>query len=167
MLEIPVARVSEMIIRSNSTKESQAKIKFADFLCFKAKDKDDSSFPPDAAWVAIELRAERSLPEEFLSAWREIKDAAGNNNRKIDIRGYKSDCGSVFMIAPKFKGNKVKGVALVKNYITGSIRLRDIDRTLSTIMVEIGRRGEFCYIEDVEFQVLPGEKILPHNRKQI
>jgi hypothetical protein len=167
MEEIPVARVAETIVRSNSTKESQSKIKFSDFLSFNKKRKDDSSFPPDAAWVAIELKAESSLPDEFLSAWQEIKNAAKQNNRKISVRGYRSDCGNVYILAPKFKKEKIQGVALVKNYISGTIKLRDIDRTLSTIMIEVARRNEYCYIEDTEFVLCPGDKIASHNRKQI
>ena len=167
MQEIPVARVAETIARVNTTKEGQSKIKFSNFLTFLKKSEEDSSFPPDAAWVAIELRAEKSLPEEFLSAWKEIKEAAQKNNRKISIRGYKSDCGNVYILAPKFEKDKIHGVALVKNYISGTIKLRDIDKTLSTITVKIQNKNEYCYIEDIKFAVCPGDKIGTHNRKHI
>jgi hypothetical protein len=161
--EIPIARVSETIVRANSTKESQSKINISDFLCFK--EDEDSAFPPDAAWVAVELMAEKSLPDEFLSAWKEIKSAANKNSRKITIRGYISDCQNVFILAPRFGKKVVKGVALVKNYISGDLRLRDIDRSLSTIVIRVNRRGEFCYIEDTEFELLPSDVLTMYNRE--
>lgn len=157
MNELPIARVAEMIQRVNTSSEDQEKIKLSNLLFYHKIESSDLS--PAAAWVAIELKRQKKLPDEFLGAWTEIEKRANLNNRKVEIRAFKSKCGNFWILAPEFKGNRIYGLALVKNFLNGTIGIFDMDRHLYSINIKIPRRTDFCYIEDTSFEVVERERI--------
>jgi hypothetical protein len=152
MAEMPVAQVSKLLVQINSDPKKSKPVSLKDFLLFSEKDKE-KVFPAEAAAVCLHLRMEKQLPEEFVAVWPAIKEGAKKNTKTPEIRAMKSDCGNIWAITPSFKDGKMQGVMLVKNFVRGIITLRDIDKELYTIEVEVPARNDFCYIEECSFKL--------------
>jgi hypothetical protein len=152
MAEIPSAQISQLLVSINSSPDPDKKITLSDFLLFKDRPESEV-FPPKAAAIAIQLSHEARLPQEFIGVWPQIIESAKKNTEAPRTRAFASDCKNVFILAPEIKDGKVFGVALVKNFISGTVRIRDIDKRLHTMYVKIPQKNDYCYIEETRFQL--------------
>jgi len=96
---------------------------------------------PTAA-ALLSLCADDHLHPLLFSCWAAVLDAANEHEAIPEVRALISDDGEVWVVAPQFEGENVRGLVCVGDYIHGPILLRDVDRSLMTYRLNLPRRPD-------------------------
>jgi hypothetical protein len=107
---------------------------------FKRNDPSESRLAPEAAAALLSLRADNHLHPLLLSCWSDVLAMARDNDPAPQVRALVSEDEEVWVIAPAWEGNNVRGLVCVGDFIHGPIRLRDIDRRLLTYDLILPKR---------------------------
>lgn len=154
MQELPVAQLSHLFVQANTDSKKAKSPKLADFLLFAPPKPQEDLIPPDAAHVALWLQRDRLLPEEFLSAWPAITEAAGRNNAPVKTRAFVSDCQNLWILAPRMGSGSVRGLVLVRNGLQGRVKVRNLDRKLERYELRIPQKNDYCYIAELSLDLI-------------
>lgn len=137
--ELPIACFQSLF--ANANRDSKTKpFTPDDFTVFKTRSSDESRLSPATAAALIALQAEGLLHPLLLSCW---SDAINNPNAAAapEVRALVSDDKSVWVVAPVWESNNVRGLVCVADFVHGPVRLRDIDRKLITYELVLPKRS--------------------------
>lgn len=148
--ELPVAQLTALTANVNRDPAKSKEFKARDF-CFFAEEQDSASqapFAPEVAAVALELRHQQRAPELLLAVWPQVLASVQQDTKPPKVRALRSDDGAVWVLAPRWEGKNVRGgLVLVRGAICGTLRLRDLDRSILAYDVLIPRRPGYGWIE--------------------
>lgn len=98
--------------------------------------------------MALALRAERKDSPILLAAWDKVLASTVENAKAPSIRALHSDDRQVWVLCPAWENGNIRGgLVAVGDAIHGPLRLRDVDRPLSTYDVVLPDRRTFAWLE--------------------
>jgi hypothetical protein len=115
---------------------------------FRERESDDKVLTPEVAATALALRAEKKDAPILLAAWDKVLASATAGAKTPEIRALHSDDNQIWIVCPTWEGKNVRaGLIAVGDHIFGPIRLRDVDRPLTTYTLTIPDRRTFAWLE--------------------
>lgn len=147
--ELPLAALQALTANINRNTKTRAEpFTAADFVIFRQDREDSGQIPAHVAATALALRAERKDHPILLAAWSLILSSVDETARPTEIRALHSEDRQVWVLCPEWEGRNIRGgLVAVGDHIHGPIRLRDVDRPLSTYWVELPDRRTFAWLE--------------------
>jgi len=146
--ELPVAQLTALMRNINVDPKKAKPLGTLDFALFRDKPQSDKVLSAEVAAVALALRHEDKCPPLLLSAWNHVLASATQDATPPDVRALRSDDEAVWVLAPKWEGDNCRGgLVLVKGRISGTVRLRDLDRPLLTHDLVVPERQGFGWLE--------------------
>jgi hypothetical protein len=146
--ELPIAMLASLTANINRDPKKSKPFQPKDFALFGRGEKPTKSFTAEVAAVALALRHEDKCPPLLLSAWNHVLASATDNATPPEVRALRSDDEAVWVLAPKWEGRNCRGgLVLVKGRISGTVRLRDLDRPLLTHDLVVPERQGFGWLE--------------------
>lgn len=114
-----------------------AKVSARDFLIYGREER--AGFPPDAAMVAIALKAEGRLPREIIPVWPQILEASERGGTVPETRWLAGD--GLWLLAPQRTDRGWRGLLVARSPVPGAVvALHDPDRPLrAPVMVRLPR----------------------------
>jgi hypothetical protein len=115
---------------------------------FRERESDDKVLTPEVAATALALRAEKKDAPILLAAWDKVLASATTGAKIPEIRALHSDDNQIWILCPTWEGKNVRaGLIAVGDHLFGPIRLRDVDRPLTTHILTIPDRRTFAWLE--------------------
>lgn len=146
--ELPIAQLAALLANVNRDPKKGKPFGLQDFTLFAAERKDDSVLAPEVAAVALELRHENQAPPLLITCWSQVLASLKDGTKVPTLRALHSDDHAVWVLAPRFEGPHVRGgLVLVQGQISGTLRLRDLDRPLMTYDLKVPARQGFGWLE--------------------
>lgn len=147
--ELPVAQFAALFANANRDPAKSQPFKAEDFCLFRdGGGGSEAPFSPEVAAVALELRHQQRAPELLLTVWPQVLASVQQDTKPPKVRALRSDDGAVWVLAPRWEGRNVRGgLVLVRGAICGTMRLRDLDRSILAYDVLIPRRPGYGWIE--------------------
>ncbi len=147
--ELPIASLQALTANINRDSKTRPRPYTASEFCiFRRDESDGSSLPPHVAATALALRAEHKDHPILLAAWDQVLASANESARPPSIRALHSDDRQVWVLCPEWEGRNIRGgLVAVGDHIHGPLRLRDVDRPLSTYTVLLPDRCAFAWLE--------------------
>lgn len=146
--ELPIASLSALMANINRDPKKGKPFTPMDFCLFRQEEKREAVFRPEVAAVALDLQSQQQAPKVLLCAWPEILASATSDAKMPEIRALKSDDEAVWILAPAWEGKNVRaGLIAVHGTISGPIRVRDIDRPLSSLVLMVPKRTGWAWLE--------------------
>jgi hypothetical protein len=147
LAELPIAALSSLIGNIHRDPKKGEPFKPADFCLWRDGEKK-ADLCPQAAAVALQMRADGSLPSIFLTAWQAILSSANATSKPPAVRALRSDDERIYVLAPVWEGKNVRGgLVAVNGQISGTVLLRDVDKPLLTYRVQIPSRQACGWLE--------------------
>lgn len=147
--ELPIAQLVALTANLNlDTSKRPQPFKTQDF-CFFNDGGDEGSISAEVAAVALDLRRENRCPELILAAWPDVVANANAEARSPQIRALHSADGAVWILAPRFEPQGIRGglVAVRGERISGNITLMELDRPMLSHTVILPARPGFGWLE--------------------
>lgn len=147
--ELPLAQISAILCNVNRDPKKTKPFELKDFALFADRDdKASKVLSAEVAAVALELRHENVAPELLITVWPQVIASATESTRTPTPRALKSDDGAVWVLAPSWEGQNVRGgLVLVEGQISGTVQLRDIDKPLLRYGLSVPKRPGFGWVE--------------------
>lgn len=115
---------------------------------FRQRESDDKVLTPEVAATALALRAEKKDAPILLAAWDKVLASATTHTETPEVRALHSDDNQIFILCPKWEGKNIRaGLIAVGDHIYGPTLLRDVDRPLTTYILNIPDRRTFAWLE--------------------
>jgi hypothetical protein len=147
--ELPIAQLVALTANLNrDTVKRPQPFKTEDF-CFYREGSSDATISAEVAAVALDLRRENRCPELILAAWPDVVANASPDARPPQIRALHSEDGAVWVLAPRFEPQGIRGglVAVRGERISGKLQLRELDRPMLCHSVILPARPGFGWLE--------------------
>ena len=146
---MPVAQLCAITANIHRDSKKQTKPFGAeDFCLWQPPKASDAALSPEVAAVALSLRHENLAPPILLVAWAQVLAAAQEGSKLPAVRAYVSDDKGVWVLAPQREGQNVRGgLVAVHGCHHGTVRLKDLDRPLSTVDLVIPDRRTSAWLE--------------------
>lgn len=147
--EMPVAQLCAITANIHrDTKKASKPFSAEDFCLWQPPKASEGALSPEVAAVALALRHEGLAPSIVLVAWPQVLAAAQESASVPAVRAYASDDKGVWILAPHWEGKNVRGgLVAVHGCHHGTVRLRDVDRPLSTVDLVIPDRRTGAWLE--------------------
>lgn len=147
--ELPVAQLAALLANINrDTKKQPKPFTALDFALYGQHERVDAAISAEAAAVALALRHEDRCPPLLLTVWPEVLASVKDGTRVPAVRALHSDDEAVWVLAPQFEERNVRGALVaVRGQISGTVRLRDLDRPLMTYDLQLPQRPGFGWLE--------------------
>ena len=147
--ELPIAALQALTANINRDAKARPKaFTAAEFVIFRRSDSDATLLPGHVAATALPPRAAHKHSPTLLAAWDQVLASADETSRPPAIRALHSDDKQVWVLCPEWEGRNIRGgLVAVGDNIHGPIRLRDVDRPLSTYTVILPDRRTFAWLE--------------------
>lgn len=137
--ELPLARFQSLF--ANANRDSKTKpFTPEDFLTFRRPASTKTLLSATTAAALLSLRADNHIHPLLLACWTEVLAAANDRDAPPEVRALISDDEQVWVIAPQWEDESVRGLVCVGDFIHGPILLRDIDRQLMTYRLQLPKR---------------------------
>lgn len=146
--ELPIAQLVALTANLNrDTAKRPQPFKTEEFCFFR--EGGDESISAEVAAVALDLRRENRCPELILAAWPDVVANANAEARSPQIRALHSADGAVWVLAPRFEPQGIRGglVAVRGERISGNITLMELDRPMLGHTVTLPARPGFGWLE--------------------
>lgn len=147
--ELPIAQLMAITCNIHRDAKKQSKPFTAlDFSLYAEQQSEQAIVSAEVAAVALALRHENRCPPLLLTAWPQILASVKDNTKAPTVRALHSDDEAVWVLAPRFENSNVRGgLVAVRGQISGTIRLRDLDRPLITYDLKLPRRNGFGWLQ--------------------
>lgn len=109
-------------------------------MVYRRSDEDSTRIDPRTAAALLALRADGTLHPLLLACWSEVLAAANEVVPPPEVRALVSEDNEVWVVAPVWEGDNVRGLVCVGDFIHGPVLLRDLDRKLLTYTLEVPKR---------------------------
>jgi hypothetical protein len=145
--EMPIALLASLYANANrDTKRRTKPYTHSDFSFFAREERPNDYLDPGAVAVAFALENEGLTPPLLLAVWDKI--VKREPGPMPDQRALKSDCGRLWILAPKWEGAACRGgLVLMKGKPEQTMRVRDIDKPMLYYDLKIPQRKGFGWIE--------------------
>lgn len=148
LIELPIAALQALTANINRDPNKSKPFTALDFAMFRERESDDKVLTPEVAATALALRAEKKDAPILLAAWDKVLASATTGAKTPEIRALHSDDNQIWILCPTWEGKNVRaGLIAVGDHIFGPIRLRDVDRPLTTYTLTIPDRRTFAWLE--------------------
>lgn len=149
MQEVSTAQLACLTANINRDPKKTKPFTVYDFCLFQDRPDDaQGRLPAVVAAVALDLRREKRAPAALIAAWPDVLKAANETAKVPSIRALHSDDEKVWVLAPEWEGSNVRGgLVIVHGALSGTVRLRDIDRPLVIYDVVLPKRAGMGYLE--------------------
>ena len=148
--ELSVAQLTALMANVNRDPKKTKPFTANDFLLFRKPEEqhERGSLPPEVAAVIMALRHEQKAPDLLLTIWKDVLSSATQNVKMPSVRALASDDERIWVVAPQWEGHNIRGgLVAVRGQISGTFRLRDIDRPLATYDVVVPARPKAGWLE--------------------
>ena len=146
--ELQGAQLCALMANINRDPKKGKPFTLQDFTLFAQQEKAERVLSPEAAAVALALKHENRCPPLLVAAWPQVLASATEDTSIPAVRALRSDDEAVWVLAPKWEGANCRGgLVLVKGRISGTVRLRDIDRPLLSHDLVVPERQGFGWLE--------------------
>lgn len=151
MAELPIAYLHATTLNLNrDEKKRREPFLPSDVALYQREDagQRQQGLTAAVAAVALDLQRQGKAPPILLAAWGEVIKALQPDVMPPKVRCLRSDDGAVWVLAPKFEDQSVRGgLVCVGKPVHGPVRLRDMDRQLLTYDVIIPNRFAAAWLE--------------------
>lgn len=148
LAELPIAALQALTANINRDPKKSKPFTALDFAMFRERESDDKVLTPEVAATALALRAEKKDAPILLAAWDKVLASATTGAKTPEIRALHSDDNQIWVLCPTWEGKNVRaGLIAVGDHVFGPIRLRDVDRPLTTHILTIPDRRTFAWLE--------------------
>ena len=147
--ELPIAQLVALTANLNRDTGKRPQPFKTEEFCFYREGGDEGSISAEVAAVALDLRRENRCPELILAAWPDVVANANTEARPPQIRALHSADGAVWVLAPRFEPQGIRGglVAVRGERISGNITLMEYDRPMLKHTVILPARPGFGWLE--------------------
>ena len=147
LAELPVAALSSLLANIHRDPKKGEPFKPIDFCLWRDTERK-AELSSEAAAVALQMRADGTLPSILLTAWQAILASAKTTTKPPAVRALRSDDERIYVLAPVWEGTNVRGgLVAVNGQISGTVLLRDVDKPLLTYRVQIPSRQACGWLE--------------------
>jgi len=144
--ERPIARLTNLLYAVNRTKEMR-QLTEADWLLY-GEQPEQQGLSREVVAVMLSLQAERRMPELLLPAWGAVVSGADDAGQPPECRALASDCGGLWIVAPRWEGVNIRGGLVGCHGLQGGqVQVRDIDRPLLRWTVRVPQRNLAGWLE--------------------
>ena len=148
LAELPIAALQALTANINRDPKKSKPFTALDFAMFRERESDHKVLSPEVAATALALRAEKKDAPILLAAWDKVLASATTTAKIPEVRALHSDDNQIWILCPTWEGKNVRaGLIAVADHIFGVVRLRDIDRPLTTYSLTIPDRRTFAWLE--------------------
>ena len=148
LAELPIAALQALTANINRDPKKSKPFTALDFAMFRERESDHKVLSPEVAAAALALRAEKKDAPILLAAWDKVLASATTTAKIPEVRALHSDDNQIWILCPTWEGKNVRaGLIAVADHIFGVVRLRDIDRPLTTYSLTIPDRRTFAWLE--------------------
>ncbi len=148
LAELPIAALQALTANISRDPKKSKPFTALDFAMFRERESDQKVLSPEVAATALALRAEKKDAPILLAAWDKVLASATTSAKLPEIRALHSDDNQIWILCPTWEGKNVRaGLIAVADHIFGLVRLRDIDRPLTTYTLNIPDRRTFAWLE--------------------
>ena len=148
LAELPIAALQALTANINRDPKKSKPFTALDFAMFRERESDQKVLSPEVAATALALRAEKKDAPILLAAWDKVLASATTSAKIPEVRALHSDDNQIWILCPTWEGKNVRaGLIAVADHIFGVVRLRDIDRPLTTYSLNIPDRRTFAWLE--------------------
>ena len=144
--ERPIARLTNLLYAVNRTRDMR-KLTEDDWLVY-GEAPEQQGLGREVTASMLSLRADRKLPELLLPAWGAVVAGADDAGRPPECRALASDCGGLWVVAPRWEGPNIRGGLVGCHGLQGGrVVVRDVDRPLLRWAVMVPDRKLAGWIE--------------------
>lgn len=146
LYERPIARLTNLLYAVHRRSDMRQMVE-ADWLMFGEQDQTPG-LRREVVAAMLSLKADRKLPELLLPAWGAVISGADDAGQPPECRALLSDCGGLWIVAPRWEGANIRGGLVGCHGLQGgAVVVRDLDRPLLRWTVQVPPRRLAGWLE--------------------